>query len=86
MLARDIGEPARDVRPAGEYHTFDLRPDRRQRGADIVRAIEKSGEAGLGNRIARRRDNFTKPARPDVAAGTRRADQYHRPVRSRRRG
>jgi len=57
MLLRDIGEPARDVRPSGKHHAFDFRTDRCQGRADIVCAIEKSGEAGVGNCLAGRVDH-----------------------------
>jgi len=57
MLAGDIGEPPRDVRPTGKHHRFDLGADGRERSADIVGAIEKSGEAGVGNCLAGRVDH-----------------------------
>ena len=57
MLLRDIGEPARDVRPSGKHYAFDLGADCRERSANIVGAIEKSGEAGVGNCLAGRVDH-----------------------------
>jgi len=42
VSARDISETAGGISAAGERHTFNRRTDSRQRGADIVAAIEKS--------------------------------------------
>ena len=76
MSARDISETAGGISAAGERHTFNRRTDSRQRGADIVAAIEKS-------RKARSRDDLPKPAGTDIAASPRRAGEHDRAGRPR---
>ena len=77
VLLGDIGKTAGYVRPAIKDYTFHFRSDRRQRGADIVAAIEKSGKPGVGNSVARRRDKRPEPARTGISTGIRRAKKQH---------
>jgi hypothetical protein len=86
VLPRDIGEAAGDVRAASKDDALDLGPDRRQRGADIVAAIEQRRELGLGDCLARRRNDRRKPPGAGIATGTWRARQHDRPAGSRRNG
>ena len=80
VLAGDVGEPARDIRPAGEHNSLDLRADRRQRGAGLLAAIEDRRAVGLGRRLARRLGQGTEPAGPDVNAGFGGAQKHDRAV------
>jgi len=77
MLASDVGEAACGVRRPGECYAFDLGADRRERRADAVAAIEKSGEPSCGNRLPRRGDERPKPARTHIAAGVRSAAEHN---------
>ena len=81
----DIGEAAGDVRPSGENHTLDLRADRGQHGTDVLAAVEKCREAGVGNRFARRGDERPEPAGTDITPGARRAGEHQRSVGLQRR-
>ena len=80
VLPRDIGKPVGDIRPAGENNAFDFRADRRQRGADIVAAVEEGGAPRLGDGLACRGDERLEPARTHIAAGIRRAGERDRPA------
>jgi hypothetical protein len=86
MLQRNVGKTAGHIRATGENNTFNLRPDRCQRGADIVAAVEKSGAPGVGDRLTRRRDECREPPRTRISAGVRRADQHHGTAGARRGG
>ncbi len=55
MSPRNIGKPTGGIRAAGEDDAFHFCSDRRQRGADIVAAIEKAGALRVGEGLTRRR-------------------------------
>ena len=84
MLPCNIAESAGDICPADEHDAFDLQADRRQRGADVVTAIEKGGEPGPWNGLARRGDERPEPPRAHITAGVGRAGQNDCATRSRR--
>lgn len=83
MLPRDVGKTAGHIRTAYENNTFNLRPDRRQRRADIGAAIEKGEESCLRDRLPRRGDERYEPTRANIAAGIRCAGENDRSLRRR---
>ncbi len=86
MLPRDIGKAAGDIGAAGKDDTINLGADCCQRRPDIIAAIEKSREAGLGNGLLRRGGQRLEPTRTRVAAGVGRAGEQDLATGSRRRG
>jgi hypothetical protein len=80
VLARNVGEATGDIQTSGEQDAVDLRADGSEGGANVVAAIEKGGELRVGDRLSSRPDHRPKPARTDIAPGTARAEQQHRPT------
>ena len=76
VLRGYVGEAGGGISPAGEHDPFDFRADRRERGTDIIAAIEQGGEACLGNRLARRGDKRPEPTGTHIATGTGRAGKH----------
>ncbi len=69
MLIGDVGEAMGNVGAAGETDALDLGADCRQCRAGLAAAIEDSAEAGLGDGLARCRNQCPEPAGSCVNAG-----------------
>lgn len=85
-MPRDAGEPAGCVDPADEDDPFDFRPERRQRRADTVAAIEQGRAPGRRYRLARRLDDRLEPTRTGITASIGRAGEHDATAGPRRRG
>jgi hypothetical protein len=82
MPARQVGEAASHVGSAGEQHGLHLAANGGQYRTDLVAAIEDGAQTSIGDRLPRRLDHRSEPARPRPAAGIRRAREHDWPIGS----
>jgi hypothetical protein len=84
VLCRDVGEAVGDIVAAGEDHALAPRAHRGKRGTGLIAAIEQRHKTRVANRLLRRRDQRSEPARTGINSGIGRAGKDQRPTGARR--